>query len=168
MIKKNPERICVSILGPLGDVINSTPVFRQLHKSYPNAHIDIITIPQGAASTTGIPEITGKYIYKREKGLIGLINMYKFAQTVQKPDIYILLDNSFRSALLSYLIHSPIRIGRKGQLKEFLLTHTIDYLKEEANEQIPVYEHYYRCLKPLGIYNSNNKTSFYIFFLEKF
>jgi len=159
---KEYKRIVVSLLGPLGDVINTSPVFRRLKECYPNAKIDLVTVQSGVEASYGIPEISNRFIFKKQYGFKGFLEIIKFARRLGKIDLYVCLDNSFRSAFIARLSGAKERIGRKGELKEFLLLNkTIPYLKEEKEVQIPVYEHYYRILKNLKIYDHNNKTSFY-------
>lgn len=154
--KTSYERIAVMLLGPLGDVINASCVFSQLKKHYPNAEISIIGSPAGAAAVKGIPEISHIYKYDKKKD-----NMFKFALSLRnKFDLMVVLDNTLRAGMISFLSGTGKRVGREGDLKKILLTDTIPYLKEEKEMQIPVTEHYSRCLKPLGIYEENLEPHF--------
>ncbi len=149
------------ILGPLGDVINTSGLFKQLKKSYPDSQLSIITLKSGIEASKGIPEIDYRYAFVKEKGFLGFFKLLKFGLSfVGKFDTLIVLDNNFRSAFLGFMTLTPKRIGRRGELRELLLTNTISYKAEEKNLEIPVSEHYARCLIPLGIYETGLKTCF--------
>ncbi len=159
--KKEYKKIGVSILGPLGDVINTTGVFAQLRKAYPDAEISVITVPRGLPATKGIPEISHRYVYERIKGKNDFFKMIKFGTSlIGKFDLMVVLDNHFRSAFISLCSLTPKRIGRSGQGRKLILTDTIPHSEEEKIGDIPVAEHYARCLKPLGIYKENLKTCY--------
>lgn len=157
---KNKE-IAVMILGPLGDVINSSGVFKALKRAYPNNPLSIITIPAGITASYGIPEISNRYLFDRsKKGFKGLLEIWKFAlKNHGKFDTIVILDTSFRSAHLAFMTGAKRRIGRRCNLRSFLLTGSIPFTKEEKND-VYVAEYYARCLKPLGLYQENIETSF--------
>lgn len=158
---KTYKKIAVMILGPLGDVINTSGVFRQLKKSYPESEISIITTSIGAIASKGIFEISNVYLYEKTKGSQGISTMLNFGKVMQnKFDLLVILDNSFRSALLGYLTGTPKRVGRRGEGRLLLLTDSIPYKKEEKNLEVHITEHYARCLKPLGIYEENITTHY--------
>lgn len=160
MVNKNKE-IAVMILGPLGDVINSSGVFRTLKKAYPDNPLSIITIPAGVTASYGIPEITNRYLFDRsKKGLKGLFEIWKFAFANHgKFDTIVILDTSFRSAHLAFMTGAKRRIGRRCNFRTPLLTGSIPFTKEEKNN-VYVAEYYARCLKPLGLYKENIEPSF--------
>ncbi len=163
MKKKNfGNRIAVMILGPLGDVINTSVVFRTLADAYPHATLSIIATDRGAPATVGIPEITDKYILDTSNtGNRKNAGSFKFAWSLRgKFDTVIVLDNSLRSAVCAFLTCAKNRIGRGRELRELFLTDIVPYLDEEKNCRIHVSEHYARCLKPLNIYKENLDTSF--------
>ena len=149
------------ILGPLGDVINTSGVFRTLKKAYPNTPLSIITIPAGMTASYGIPEISNRYLFDRsKKGLKGLLEIWKFAFANHgKFETIVILDTSFRSAHLAFMCGAKRRIGRRGNLRTPLLTGSIPFTKEEKND-VYVAEYYARCLKPLGLYEPGIRTSF--------
>lgn len=152
------KNIAVMILGPLGDVINTSGIFKHLRHLYPDANISIITINRALAAVDGIPEIDNVYYFDKSKSFL---NTTKFGLSLRgKFDTIIVLDNQFRSAYLAFLTGARIRVGRGEQMRELFLTGIIPHLDEEKNLEIHVSEHYARCLKPLGIYKDNLDTYF--------
>lgn len=163
MKEKFGSRIAVMILGPLGDVINTSGIFKQLRKYYPDAVISIITIDNALPAVKGIPEINTVYHMNKNNQSIFIkkLRVIKFGLSMRhKFDTIIVLDNSLTSAIIAFLTGAKVRIGRGRELRELLLTDIIPYLQEERNMQIPVSEHYARCLKPMGIYQENIDTYF--------
>lgn len=152
------KRIAVMILGPLGDVINTSGVFKHLRHSFPDAKISIITIDKALAAVRGIPEIDNIYSYSKKKSFIETL---KFGLSLKgKFDTVVVLDNSLRSAYLAFFTGAKRRIGRGEQFRELFLTDVIPYLDEEKQMKIHVSEHYARCLNPLGIYREGLETYF--------
>ncbi|MBO7672268.1 glycosyltransferase family 9 protein [bacterium] len=156
------KRIAVMILGPLGDVINTSPVFKILREAYPSADLSIITIDRGAPAVKGIPQINNVYVLDRSKvGFRKNIDAFKFAWQLRgKFDTVVVLDNSLRSAICAFLTLAKHRVGRGLQMRELFLTDIVPYLKEEKFCRIHVSEHYARCLKPLNLYRENVDTFF--------
>lgn len=156
------KRIAVMILGPLGDVINTTGIFRRLREVYNDSVISIITINRALPAIKGIPEVDNiYYLDESKKNYNKNIDTLKFGLSLRgKFDIVLVLDNSLRSALCAFLTGTKRRIGRGRELRELFLTDIIPYLKEEKNDEIPVSEHFSRVLKPLGIYQENMDTYF--------
>lgn len=152
------KNIAVMISGPLGDVINTSGIFRHLRGLYPDANISIITINRGLAAVDGIAEIDNVYYYDKRKPLLDII---KFGLSLRgKFDTVIVLDNQLRGALLSFLTGAKVRVGRGEQFRELFLTDLIPHLDEEKKLKVHVTEHYARCLKPLGIYKEGLETYF--------
>lgn len=154
------ERIGVILLGYLGDVINSSGIFKRIKEVKPNAELSLITLPGSKPAAMGIPEIDNIYCFNKNQNK-SIIKTIQFALTLKgKFDTIIVLDNSLRSAYLAYFTGAKRRIGRGKEFREIFLTDVIPYLDEEKNMQIPVSEHYSRCLKPLGLYVENIQPDF--------
>lgn len=154
------KRVAVMILGPLGDVINTSGIFKHLRKIYPEVNLSIITLDRSVPAVAGITEIDNVYSFDKNK-TFPVFHTIKFALSLRgKFDTIIVLDNSLRSAYLSFFTGAKRRVGRGGELRELFLTDIVPYLEEERKMKIPVCEHYSRCLKPLGIYKENIKPCF--------
>ena len=157
------KRIAVMLLGPLGDIINSSCVFSQLKKAYPDAKISAIAVPAGIPSLKGIPEVDDIYKYEPVDNNIlqRAAGIFKFGLSLRnKFDLMVVLDNTLHAGLISFLSRTPKRVGREGDLKKILLTDTVKYTEEEKQAHIPVKEHYLRCLKPLGLYEKDLEPYF--------
>ncbi len=159
MIKDN-ERIGVLILGYLGDVINTSGIFRHIKSVKPDVNLSIITLKSSIPAAKGIKEIDN--IYPADESVrYSVANTIKFAFSLRnKFDTIIVLDNSLRTAYLAFFTGAKRRIGRGRELRELFLTDVIPYPKEERDCAVPVWEHYARCLIPLKLYKENIGTFF--------
>ncbi|MEI7474505.1 MAG: glycosyltransferase family 9 protein [bacterium] len=155
------NKIVVINLGFIGDVINSSPVTISLKKQYPQAKLTYITIPASSGTANHLPGVDNVFVYDKKGKHKGLVNLLKIAFSYgEKPDLAIILNESLRSALLSFLIGAKQRIGRNSDSRGLLLTDKFPHLEEEIKMQIHVSEHYMRVLKPLGLYNSEYDFGF--------
>lgn len=155
------NKIAVMILGPLGDVINTSGIFKRLRETFPDAVLSIITINTGIKASYGIKEIDERYVFNEPLDNHKLIETIKFGLSIRGNfDTVLVLDNSLRSAICAFFTGAKRRIGRGRELRELFLTDIIPYLPEERNDEIHVSEHFSRCLKPLGVYKKNMGTYF--------
>lgn len=157
------KKIAVILLGPLGDMINATGVFRALKDNYKGSELTLITVTDGIAATEGIPDIDKVIIFHKKRGLKGGLEFFKFSKEIGKNgfDMIVVLDNTFRTAIMAFIMGAKYRIGRNYEGQGFLFTHKIPYLQEEKDMQVHISEHYMRILKPLGLYFADHKTEFY-------
>ncbi len=157
------KKIAVILLGPLGDMINATGVFRALKDNYKDSELTLVTVKDGIAATEGIPDIDKVIIFDKKRGLKGGFEFFKFSREIGKNnfDMIVVLDNTFRTAIMALVMGAKYRVGRDYEGQGFLFTHKIPYLEEEKDMQIHVSEHYMRILKPLGLYNPKHETEFH-------
>ncbi len=157
---KDNEKIGVIILGYLGDVVNSSAVFRRIKEVNPTVSLSILTLTSSIPAARGILEIDNIYSFNKSVKF-SMINTVKFALSLRNRfDTVIVLDNSLRSAYCAFFTGAKRRIGRGGELRELFLNDLIPYLQEEKKMEIPVAEHFTRCLKPLGLYKENIDIGF--------
>lgn len=157
------KKIAVILLGPLGDMINATGVFHSLKKGHRNSELTIITVSDGIAAIEGIPDIDKVIVFHKKRGLKGHLDFFRFSKEIGKNnfDMIVVLDNTFRTAVMAFLAGAKYRVGRTSEGRGFLFTHKTPCLKEERDMQIHVSEHYMRVLKPLGLYQENHEISFH-------
>ena len=62
-------RLLVVKLADLGDALTATPALRALRQTWPDATIDVLTTPIGAAALDGLDSVEG-----REEGTKGLLD----------------------------------------------------------------------------------------------
>lgn len=154
---KDIKNIAVINLGYIGDVINASPVCQALKQKYNNSQLTFITINASQGTAKQIPSVDQVLIYDRRGQHKGIFNLFKTAYSYKKYkfDLVIVLDNNLRSALFAWLLGAKYRLGRSGEGRSLLLTHTIPHTTEEQNMQIHITEHYMRVLQSLGLYTPN-------------
>lgn len=155
------KTIAVIHLGSIGDLINTSPVCIELKKKYPAAKLIFITIPISQDVASCLPGVDEVYIYDKRDRHQGL-KIFNFAMSIlsQKIDMAVILNESFRSALLAFLIGAKKRVGKSFEGRDFLLTHKSPFSKEEQDLKVHVSEQYMRVLEPLGLYNSDYEMGY--------
>jgi len=155
------KTIAIIHLGSIGDLINTSPVCIELKKKYPEAKLIYITIPISKDVASCLPGVQEVYIYDKRRKHHGLkIFNFAFLLESKKIDMVVILNESFRSALLAFLLGAKIRIGKDFESRGFLLTHKSPYLKEEQELQVHASEQYMRVLKPLGLYKPDYEMGY--------
>ena len=170
------KKIAVINLGPIGDIINSSPICIELKTNYPDAELIYFTIPESNIVAAHIPGVDRVVLYDKKNKHNGFLKLAKFAIPFgfkERLDLAVVLNETFRSALLSFLLRAKKRIGRASQGRNFLLTKTIPFTDEEKSLEIHATEHYMRVLKPINHYNPDQRTGFSFnnkdrFFIDKF
>ena len=154
--------IVIINLGYIGDVINISPVVKALKIAYPESTIIVITSPVSVITAKCIPGVDNAIAFSRYAEHKGA-NIFGFALEFRKKyktDLAIILNENFRSALLSFLMGASKRIGRDCDGRGFLLTHKISFTEDERQQKVQVAKHYLRVLSPLNIDCSDKKPDF--------
>ena len=92
-LKSKPiEKILIIKWGGMGDVIISTAIIEDILKSFPNAQVDINTLPQWQIifkNHLGINNIWG---FNNKKGLNTLVHLYKWIKMVKMENYNLIVD----------------------------------------------------------------------------
>jgi heptosyltransferase II len=117
-----PAPRCVLVVAPswVGDATMATPAFRALARAWPNARRTLLCRPGIDAVLAGLP-LFDEVIVDRLDGVRGLFRGARRIRTA-RPDLAILLPNSFRVALAVRLAGVPRRIGYARDGRGPLLT----------------------------------------------
>lgn len=121
----NPERILVSIPNWVGDVVMATAALRALRQRFSRAHIVHLMRPYVADVLAGT-SFADSAIYwptrpPTKDGPAGLLDLIRRLRRV-RPDLAVLLTNSFRSALVMRLAGVRRRVGYARDGRGWLLT----------------------------------------------
>ena len=82
-----------------------------------------------------MPEVNNVYSLDVQHKSLGLYKRYVLAKKI-KDNSYsssIILPNSFKSAIISWLLNIPMRIGYTKELRSILLTKKHSFIKHEDN-----------------------------------
>jgi heptosyltransferase-2 len=115
----------ILIIGPswVGDTMLMQPMLKRLKQRYPDSRIDILAPPWTADLLRMIPEVSEVVINPFPHGALQLAARYRFGKRLRAA-FYgqaIVLPNSFKSALVPFFAHIPLRTGYTGEFRYGLL-----------------------------------------------
>ncbi len=110
----------------IGDAVMATPFLQEVRAIFSNARIIGTSHPAIASLYQHSPFFDDFIPVSRVKAEKKASNK-QFITTVRnlRPDLGILLTNSFSSAWLFRRAHIPLRLGLEGHIRRFLLTHSV-------------------------------------------
>ncbi len=122
MIKKkiNPGKIIVSCPNWVGDVVMATPTFDCVRQNFPDARI-IALVRSYARGVVEDGPWFDRIIECRDKNISGFIGLIRTIRRL-KPDMTIVLPNSFRSALIARLGGARQICGYRREGRSILLS----------------------------------------------
>ncbi len=140
-MKNQPETVIVFCPNWVGDVVMSTPVLACIRENYPNAKL-IGIIRKYARGVVDNSPWFDRIIDCNDKTVKGL---YELVQTLRniKPDIALLLTNSFRSSLIAKLGGAKRIYGYRRNARSFLLSDGPKPLRGKKGIQPVSMIHYY-------------------------
>ena len=121
------ERILITQLGFIGDVILSTPVIGALRENFPKAELTVLTTVAAAPLVQFHPAGVSVITYDKrgkERGLKGFLSMRKTLKSKDFDSVFS-LHKSARTTLLHYFTRIPLRYGFKEAALSFLYSKTV-------------------------------------------
>lgn len=143
---KTFQKILITRLRFIGDVVLTTPVIRAVRRKFPNSYIayladkNAITLLENNPYLDELIPFDFGWTLKEQISFIKEIRSKKF-------DLVIDLFGNPRSAILSFLSGAKVRIGGAFGWRKFLYTHPIP----RTNEQKNAIKFHIDYLKPIGI-----------------
>ena len=131
----------------LGDACMAVPAVRAIRRGRPDARVTILTPEKLAGFWRAVPEVDAVLAIPRDKGILGAAKVIK--QSGVRYDASVLLPNSLRSALESWLARIPRIVGYQGQSRKWLLDQIIPKKKRVTPTEHHV-RHYLRIAWRLG------------------
>ena len=123
------------IIAPswIGDLLISQSVFKSLKNNYPDCIIDIIAKPYLNDLIQLMPEINSIYDLDIQHKELGLSKRALISKDLRKYNYSsaIILTNTFKSAIIPWLMRIPERVGYKKELRSILLTKSHNLLKHK-------------------------------------
>ena len=115
----------------VGDAVMALKFIGWLRKKYAGDELIVIARDWVAAIFDNHPLIN-KVLPVPTKELMGVFNTIKTGRSLQKLnlDIFFVLPDSFRSAVIAWFSKSNTRIGFTGQMREVFLTDQMNFPKE--------------------------------------
>jgi len=148
------QKILVIQTAFLGDVFMTTPTIKAIKQIFPDAQIDVLTIPQTAIVFKFNPNVNSTLVFDKKKVLKKLNNFWKIIWQLRKSnyDLALSIQGSVTSSLLMYLGNIPNRVGF-ARLKQKLLTEPVLHKRG-----LHIRKRYLYLLKPFV--NNFNENSF--------
>ena len=117
-----PDRILVIQTAFLGDVVLTTPLFRELKSLFPTAELDCLVAPRGAEILEGLPELSRIIVHnKRRRSLKDLKRILRVIKS-NDYDLVISPHRSPRSAIIARWSGASGRVGYEENALPFLYT----------------------------------------------
>lgn len=122
-MQKSAKKILV--IGPawIGDMVMANGLFRLLKQQQPDAIIDVLAPAWTFSLLQAMPEVNRAIATPFKHGELKLKQRYQFAQTLRASqyDQAIVMQNSFKSALIPWFAGIPLRTGWLGECRYILL-----------------------------------------------
>lgn len=146
-------KVVVFLPNLIGDTVMATPTLRALRCSLPEAKITGVVRPSVAPTLDGNPwlDATIRLDHRsgdrgqRARAVVGRLRS-------ERPDVALLLPNSFRSALVAWRGNCRRRVGYARGGRGLLLTDRLVPPRDERGRYVPVpaVEYYLRIAEAIG------------------
>ena len=127
------ERFLIIAPSWIGDLLISQSVFKFLKHKYQNCTIDVIAKPYLSDLIKLMPEINNIHDLDIKHNELGITKISKISMQLKNYNYSsaIILTNTFKSALVPWIIRIPERIGYKRELRSILLTKSFKLIKHK-------------------------------------
>ncbi len=145
-----PQRILLTQLRRIGDVVLTTPIIRALREAYPQAHITYLTEAPSEQVLRNNPHVDQVLVLPKRQGPVAELG---FLWRLRRERFDLVLDffGNPRSALLTWFTGAPRRIGLSLRGRRRLYS---DAVSLPPGRRFAV-EHKALLLAPLGLSVSN-------------
>jgi heptosyltransferase-2 len=130
MLKNNTKiylnhfnHILVYSLNYIGDTLFTTPVYKTIKDLNPDIKTTVVVGNQGGYNILKDNPYIDRILVFNKSGTINKYNFLKQELSNNIPKIALILDTSFQSALICFLLGIKYRIGLVTELRGLLLTH---------------------------------------------
>ena len=153
-----PDRILLTRLKYIGDVVLTTPVIHAVRERFPQAYIAYLAEADAAALLQKNPHLDEIFAYDFSRS--SLIEQLRVMRVLrrQKFDVVVDLFSNPRSALLTFASGAPTRIGKEARIRGSLYTHRV---KDDGRPKSAV-DFHYQFVQPLGVAPSHHRTEIFL------
>ncbi len=133
----DPRNILIVQTAFPGDVVLTLPLAQVLHRTYPNAGIDVVVIPRAAELLSHHPAVRNVIVYDKRGGDAGISGLRRMLTRLRGDsyDIAFVPHRSLRSALLVRLAGIKLRIGFHTSAGRMFLNRLVHYDKHSHEVQ---------------------------------
>ncbi len=132
----------------IGDTVMALPALNGLREAFPHSRIEALTGSWVAQLLKAYPPLDDVWSYETQGRYRALLGMAASIRS-RGYDLALLMPNSFRVALLSFLGGVRARVGYKSDCRGFLLTHSLQ--RDERACSLHMVEYYLELLRALGM-----------------
>lgn len=141
------KNILVVNVNWLGDAIFSTPVFKALKKSYPQARVSCLAVGRVKDVLEQCPFVDEVIVYEEKGRHWSPFGKFQMIMNLRRKkfDVVFLLHRSMTRALLVFLAGIPHRVGYDTKKQSRFLTHKISLKDEQlhrSDEYLKIIEDY--------------------------
>jgi len=104
------ERICIVMLGAVGDVVHTLPVLAALKRHRPACRVTWILQPGPASLLRGHPDIDEAIIFRRSSGLRGFSEIRDVLRS-REFDITLAMQSYLKAGLITLMTRSAVKLG---------------------------------------------------------
>lgn len=152
------QRILLTRLRFIGDIVLTTPMIRSLRKTFPNAYIAYLGEKEGVSLLQHNPYLNEIIPFDvTKKNPFYQLKIFKTLRE-KKFDLVIDLFGNPRSALLSYITGAPVRVGGDFSTRRKLYTVRV---KDDGIRKTAI-EFHFQFLRALGVSPDGTKTEIFL------
>ncbi|MBW2305864.1 MAG: glycosyltransferase family 9 protein [Deltaproteobacteria bacterium] len=142
------NNILVFMPSWIGDTVMALPAVDRLREAYPHSRIDALARSWVAKLLEAYKTLDKVWFYEAQGRYRTLLGM---AASIRNGgyDLAVLMPNSFRAALLSFLGGIPVRAGYRSDGRGLLLTHSL--ARNEGACSLHMVEYYLEILRAIGL-----------------
>src|SRR3954469_24699964 len=123
----------------IGDTVMATPALRALRRGFPGERLGGGAKPNGAPTLAGSPWLDELVLFdpksrERQHRTLAVVRRLR----ALRPDLAVLLPNSFRSALVACLAGARRRVGYNRGGRDLLLTDRLNVPRDNEGRRLPV------------------------------
>lgn len=165
MSRPDPARILVVCPNLIGDTVMATPTLRALRDRFPNARIVGVAKPSVGPVLDGAPWLD-ELVAFAPKGQDRSARLPAVVARLRRfrPELALLLPNSFRSAWLAWLAGAGRRVGYRRGGRSLLLTDRLAAPRDADGRFLPTpaVEYYLALARHLGCAVNSVRTELFV------
>ncbi|MCE5245862.1 glycosyltransferase family 9 protein [bacterium] len=143
-----PRSIVVAQLAFIGDMVFATPLLDEIRGRWPDAALAVVGRPAALEVLLDHPANPELIAYDkggRDRGAVGLLRVAR-AVRARRPDVFLGVTRSGRTALLARLSGAPCRVGFRGPARGACYDHLVP--RDDGHRRFP--ERPTALLSPFG------------------
>jgi heptosyltransferase II len=145
------ERLLIRAVNWVGDAVMATPAIGAVRESFPQAEITLLANPMVSQLFSPYQWVDRVITFDRNGAHKGIAGRFRLASQLRKQhfDAAIILPNSFDSALVPWLSGIPVRLGKAGDGRGFMLTGS--YRPDKQESIVHEVDYYLGLVRHFGI-----------------